>query len=185
MTRPSETSFSLPRLLSWAGIVLLIGLLTLSRLGASDVCGGSEAIMGVFVQQMVERHQLLFPLDNCEVPMYKPPLFHWSSAALDYLRGEHVVTAFNLRLPSAIYATAGAVLTMLFAFTLLGFRGALLSGVILAGSYQYISQGRIGLVDMTLTFFESLSLYAFLWWFLAEDAAPVALARKRRLPRSW
>src|SRR5271155_3288379 len=100
------------QLLPMAAIVLLVALLTLSRLGASDVCGGSEAVMGVFVQQMVENDQLLFPLDNCQVPMYKPPLFHWSSAALDYLRGERAVTAYNLRLPSALYATGGAILTM-------------------------------------------------------------------------
>jgi 4-amino-4-deoxy-L-arabinose transferase-like glycosyltransferase len=162
-----------------AAIALLVAMLTLGRLGASDVCGGSEAVMGVFVQQMVEHHELLFPLDNCRVPMYKPPLFHWTSAALDFLRGKKAVTAFNLRLPSALYAIAGAILTMLFASKMLGTRGGLLSGAILAGSYQYISQGRIGLVDMTLTFFEALSLYAFLWWFLMEPESPTALRRKR------
>ena len=162
-----------------AAIALLVAILTLGRLGASDVCGGSEAVMGVFVQQMVEHHQLLFPLDNCQVPMYKPPLFHWTSTALDYVRGKHAVTAFNLRLPSALYAIAGAILTMLFASKLLGAPGGLLSGAILAGSYQYISQGRIGLVDMTLTFFEALSLYAFLWWFLIEPESPTALRHKR------
>jgi 4-amino-4-deoxy-L-arabinose transferase-like glycosyltransferase len=169
------------QLLPMAAIALLVAILTLSRLGASDVCGGSEAVMGVFVQQMVEHDQLLFPLDNCQVPMYKPPLFHWTSTALDYLRDENAVTAFNLRLPFALYATAGAILTMLFAFKLLGVRGGLLSGAILACSYQYISQGRIGLVDMTLTFFEALSLYAFLWWFLIDREAPAALRHKRAL----
>jgi 4-amino-4-deoxy-L-arabinose transferase-like glycosyltransferase len=166
------------QLLELAAIALLVALLALNRLGASDVCGGSEAVMGVFVQQMVEHDQLLFPLDNCKVPMYKPPLFHWTSGVLDYLRGESVVTSFNLRLPSALYATAGAIVTMVFAFKLLGIRGGLLSGAILAGSYQYISQGRIGLVDMTLTFFETLSLYAFFWWFLTDAEAPTARLRR-------
>jgi len=181
MIRRPMISGKAAQLLAMAAIIALVALLTLNRLGASDVCGGSEAVMGVFVQQMVEHDQLLFPLDNCQVPMYKPPLFHWTSSALDYLRGENVVTAFNLRLPSALYATAGAILTMFFALNLLGVRGAILSGAILAGSYQYISQGRIGLVDMTLTFFEALSLYAFLWWFLIDTDAPAALRHKRRL----
>jgi 4-amino-4-deoxy-L-arabinose transferase-like glycosyltransferase len=181
MIRRPMISGKAAQLLAMAAIIALVALLTLNRLGASDVCGGSEAVMGVFVQQMVEHDQLLFPLDNCQVPMYKPPLFHWTSSALDYLSGENVVTAFNLRLPSALYATAGAILTMFFALNLLGVRGAILSGAILAGSYQYISQGRIGLVDMTLTFFEALSLYAFLWWFLIDTDAPAALRHKRRL----
>jgi len=168
------------QLLQLAALALLVALLTLNRLGASDVCEGSEAVMAVFVQQMVEHDQLLFPLDNCKVPMYKPPLFHWTSSALDYLRGETIVTPFNLRLPSALYATAGAILTMAFAFNLLGLRGGLLAGAILAGSYQYISQGRIGLVDMTLTFFETVALYAFFWWFLSEGET-CSMRRRRYL----
>jgi 4-amino-4-deoxy-L-arabinose transferase-like glycosyltransferase len=164
-----RNSLSPGRLLPIAAIALLIGVLTINRLGASDVCGGSEATMAVFVQQMVEHGELLFPLDNCHVPMYKPPLFHWTSFALDKISGHDVVTAFNLRLPSALYAIAGAILTMLFAAALLGTRGAILSGLILAGSFQFVSQGRIGLVDMTLTFFEALALYSFFWWFSLEN----------------
>ena len=46
---------------------------------------------------------------------------------------------------------------------LLGPRGAILAGLILCGSYQYISQARIGLVDMTLTFWRPWRA-AFLWF---------------------
>jgi len=173
-----RNSLSSGQLLPIAAIALLIGVLTINRLGASDICGGSEATMAVFVQQMVEHGELLFPLDNCRMPMYKPPLFHWSSFALDKISGQHLVTAFNLRLPSALYATAGAIFTMLFAAGLLGTRGAILSGLILAGSFQFVSQGRIGLVDMTLTFFEALALYSFLWWLSLENDATAMRTRR-------
>jgi 4-amino-4-deoxy-L-arabinose transferase-like glycosyltransferase len=153
------------RALPIAGITLLLALLTLNRLGASDVCGGSEAAMAVYVQQMIEDHKLLFPLDNCAIPMYKPPLYHWTATGLARLLDENTATPFNLRLPSALYAIGGAILTMAFAAYLLEIRGAILAGLILCGSYQYISQARIGLVDMTLTFCETLALYAFFWWF--------------------
>ena len=143
----------------FAAIVLLMALLTLNRLGASDVCGGSEAAMAVYVQQMVEDHRLLFPLDNCTIPMYKPPLYHWTATGLAHLLREDTATPFNLRLPSALYAIGGAMLTMALAMSLLGPRGAILAGLILCGSYQYISQARIGLVDMTLTFCETLALF--------------------------
>ncbi|HUN57105.1 MAG TPA: phospholipid carrier-dependent glycosyltransferase [Candidatus Binataceae bacterium] len=160
------------RALPLAGITLLLAILTLNRLGASDVCGGSEAAMAVYVQQMVEDHRLLFPLDNCTIPMYKPPLYHWTATGLADLLHEETATSFNLRLPSALYAIGGAMLTMAFAASLLGLRGAILAGLILCGSYQYVSQARIGLVDMTLTFCETLSLYAFFWWFaLDRDSA--------------
>ncbi|MBV8454905.1 MAG: glycosyltransferase family 39 protein, partial [Deltaproteobacteria bacterium] len=165
------------RMLTLAAIVLLLALLTLNRLGASDVCGGSEAAMAVYVQRMVEHDQLLFPLDNCTIPMYKPPLYHWTAAALASLLGQGAATPANLRLPSALYAIGGAVLTMVFAANLLGSRGANLAGLILCGSYQYISQARIGLVDMTLTFCETLALYTFFYWF-AFARAPNAAWRR-------
>ncbi len=173
-----RNSLSPGRLLPIAAIALLMGLLTINRLGASDVCGGSEATMAVYVQRMVEHGELLFPLDNCRVPMYKPPLFHWTSFALDKMSGQDVVTSFNLRLPSALYATAGAILTMLFAASLLGTRGAILSGLVLAGSFQYVSQGRIGLVDMTLAFYEALALYSFFWWFSLEGDSGAMRSRR-------
>jgi 4-amino-4-deoxy-L-arabinose transferase-like glycosyltransferase len=169
------------RWLPLAAIALLITTLTLTRLGASDVCGGSEAIMGVFVQQMVESNELLFPLDNCSEPMYKPPLYHWTAAAIAFVSRESTVDSFNLRIPSAIYAIVGAILTMYFAQGLLEMRGAILSGLILASSFQYITLARIGLVDMTLTFFETLSLFAFFWWWNSSAGDRVSASSKKQL----
>src|SRR5271168_1864812 len=164
-------------------IALLIAVLALHRLGAGDVCTGNEAVEGVFVQQMVEHGHLLFPVENGNVPMYKPPLFHWTAVAIDRLAGIRKVTAANLRLPSALYAIAGAVLTMLFAYEVLGLEAAVLAGLALAASYQYISQGRFGRVDMTLCFFESLALFAFLWWLPRDPASSGPAARfESKLP---
>lgn len=150
-------------------VAILVGALLFNRIGASDVCNANEAVEGVFVQQMVEHGKLLFPLENGTAPMFKPPLFHWTAAGIDYVAGIHKVTAANLRFPSALYALAGAILTMLFAYGILGIEGALLAGLALAGSYQYIVLGRFGRVDMTLCFFETVALFAFLRW-LPRDA---------------
>jgi 4-amino-4-deoxy-L-arabinose transferase-like glycosyltransferase len=146
-----------------SAILFVTAALVLNRLGAAEVCGANEAIEGVFVQQMVEHGALLFPLENGSAPMYKPPLFHWTARALDRIGGARKVTAFNLRLPSALYAIAGVVLTMSFAWAPLGEAGALLAGMILAASYQYVSEARVGRVDMTLCFFETLSIMSSLW----------------------
>jgi 4-amino-4-deoxy-L-arabinose transferase-like glycosyltransferase len=160
----------LPSAAAILAITLVIAVLTLHRLGAGDVCTGNEAVEGVFVQQMVEHDHLLFPVENGNIPMYKPPLFHWTAVAIDRLAGIRKVTAANLRLPAALYAIGGALLTMVFAYQIFGLDVAILAGLSLAASYQYISQGRFGRVDMALCFFESLSLFAFLWW-LPRDAA--------------
>src|SRR5208283_1415716 len=104
-------SARIPPAAAFVAITLVIAVLTLHRLGAGDVCTGNEAVEGVFVQEMVE---------HGNVPMYKPPLFHWTAVAIDRLAGIRKVTAANLRLPSALYAIAGAVLTMLLAYEVFG-----------------------------------------------------------------
>ena len=159
-------------------VTILALALMLLRLGARDVCSGNEAVEGVFVQQMVEHDDYLFPLENGRVPMYKPPLFHWTATVIDRAAAMHAVTAFNLRLPSVLYGAAGVILTMLFAYEVLGLWGALLAGLTLAGSYQYITQGRFGRVDMTLAFFEALSLFSFLWWLGAKPTERPSFAQE-------
>src|SRR5438552_4126556 len=159
--------------LAMLAIVAAAALLTLHRLGAADVCGVNEAVEGVFLQQMVEHGALLFPVENGRSPMYKPPLFHWTAAAVDQLAGMRKVTSFNLRLPAALYAVAGVALTIAFASSFLTPPGALLAGLILCGSYQYVEQGRIGRVDMTLCFCETLALFAFMWWYAPPDRPPL------------
>jgi len=153
-----------PAVATIIAIAIVTALLMLHRLGDADVCTGNEAVEGVFVQQMVEHGHLLFPVENGKVPMYKPPLFHWTAVAIDRIAGIRKVTARNLRLPSALYAICGVILTMLFAYLFLGADAAILAGLALAASYQYVSQGRYGRVDMTLCFFETAALFAFLWW---------------------
>jgi 4-amino-4-deoxy-L-arabinose transferase-like glycosyltransferase len=150
--------------LMMGAILIAAAILLFNRLGAADICTGNEAVEAVFVQQMVEHGHLLFPLENGKQPMYKPPLFHWTATALDRVTGQHRVTAGNLRAAAALYALAGIAMTMAFAMWLLGTDAALLAGLILAGSYQYIDQGRFARVDMTLCFFEAAALFAFVWW---------------------
>jgi 4-amino-4-deoxy-L-arabinose transferase-like glycosyltransferase len=150
--------------IAFAAIVALALLLTLYRLGAADVCSYNEAIEGLFVQQMVEHGGGLFPLANGRDAMYKPPLFHFTALVIDRVAGIHQVTAFNLRLPAALYASACMILIVVFTYTTFSRGAAPLAGLVLLASYQYVSQGRFGRVDMTLTFCEALTLTSFLWW---------------------
>jgi 4-amino-4-deoxy-L-arabinose transferase-like glycosyltransferase len=157
--------------------VFIAAALVLNRLNAAEVCGSNEAVEGIFVQQMAEHGKLLFPLENGHAPMYKPPLFHWTATTIDYLFGIKKVTPFNLRLPAALYAIAGVILAIKFSWDFIGPGAAWLTGLILCGSYQYIEQGRIGRVDMTLCFFETLSLMAFMWWYADEHRAELGWLR--------
>jgi len=168
--RPRRPPLRWSQRLALAAAVAAIAAVSLHRLGAADVCGANEAVEAVFLQQMVEHGRLLFPLENGVAPMYKPPLFHWTAVALDRLAGIHRVTAWNLRLPTALYAIAGVILTLAFALDFLSPNAAALAGLILAGSYQYVENARIGRVDMTLAFCETLALFAFAWWYAPRGA---------------
>ncbi len=147
-----------------AAIAAVAAVLTLHDLGGADICFGNEAHDGMTVQLMVEQGELLSPLPGGIEPIAKPPLFHWTSTALHTLLGIHKVTPRSLRLAAALYAVAGVVLTMAFAWWALGPRGAVLAGLALVASHYYIEKGRLGRVDMTLTFFESLGIFSFAWW---------------------
>src|ERR1700674_3896280 len=175
---PAEHSGSARRLGVIVALAGLVAFLTINRLGASDVCGSNEAAEAVFLQQMVEDGKLLLPLDDGVDPMYKPPLFHWTATALDRILDIDHVTPFNLRLASALYATAGVALTAGLALTRLGTGGAVISGLVLAASYEYVSLGRAGRVDITLTFYELLSLVSFLAWLETSESSD-SLRRRR------
>ena len=145
-------------------VVLVFALEIFQRLDASDVCVGNEAVEGLVVERLVERGEPVVPAALGSPVVYKPPLFHWTAAALHRLAGVTVVTATTLRATSAVYALGGLVLTILVSVRVLGVRAALLAALTLAASYQYVAEARFGRVDMALTFYEWAALVAFLGW---------------------
>src|SRR5712671_2407711 len=93
------------------GAVLLVGAaLFLFRLGAAELCSSNEAVEGLAVQQMVEHGELLAPVLNGHAPMFKPPLFHWTAAAIARALGVHEATEITVRLPSVVFALACVLL---------------------------------------------------------------------------
>ncbi|MGH7864471.1 MAG: ArnT family glycosyltransferase, partial [Candidatus Binataceae bacterium] len=160
-------------------IVILAAVLTLHDLGGADICFGNEAHDGMTVQLMVERGQLLSPLPGVNEPIAKPPLFHWTSTAIHRVLGIVKVTPGSLRLAAALYGIAGVALTMAFAWWALGPRLAVFAGLTLIASYYYIEKARLGRVDMTLTFFESLAIFTFAWWLDRDEGAAGTLGEQR------
>ena len=166
---------------AWIVCVLIAAvalIMTTYRLG-HQICRGNEALEAIFVRQMVE-HGQFFALENGQSPMYKPPLFHWSGYLIDKVIGAHQVTPFNFRLPSVLYGAATVALTMAFTYPILGPGGAIIAGLTLLGEHQFVRLARIGRVDMTLTFFEMLALFGFLWWIRTlpdRESAPASAPR--------
>jgi 4-amino-4-deoxy-L-arabinose transferase-like glycosyltransferase len=145
-----------------------------------DVCRDAEGNQGLIVQQMVEHGVLWFPRENGQVPMRKPPLHLWLTAAIAYFNGTTEVDAFDLRLPSVMLALAGIALTIGFAWKLLGPRAGVLAGLMLAATHQYMQRGRAGRPDIAVTFFDTLALMSFVWWLALQDAEAGSRDETRR-----
>ncbi len=174
--RPVHEPKAWRRRLAAGAILAGLAVLLAQRVGEADVCTGIEAVEGLVVQRMSSHAEWLFPRQNSGQPTFKPPLFHWSAVALQHALGLAETTSRSLRLTSGAFALATACATMLLARALLGGDGALLAGLALAASAQFVGEGRFGRVDMALTFFETVALAAFVGWLgVRARSAPVAL----------
>jgi len=93
-------------------------------------------------------------------PYYeKPPLMFWTIAAFSLPFGD--VTEFTARLPSILGALATLLLTFLLADRMYGKRVAFASSVILMTMALFWWQARTAQIDMYLTAWTTLSLFAF------------------------
>ena len=161
-----------PRFLVLLGASLLIFVVPIFFL---DIVGFNEAQDGLRVHALVSSGQegigsWLFP------SVRKPPLFYWLGATLAWLQGG-VVDAVSIRLPSALFATAGVLVTWWLGSRIVA-SAAYPAAFILLTSPLYVEQGRIARPDMALCFFVTLSLAVF---FLIYQQQVVA----KRLRLAW
>lgn len=140
-------------------LLLLCGALYVPYLGAAPFFNKGEPREAMAVQDIVRRGEWLVPLKRATDVPSKPPLFHWSAAAVYYLTGN--LDEATVRLPSALFATLGVLLLYFFARVLFTPDIALLAGAILASTIVYQDQALDARVDMTLCFFVMLSLVFF------------------------
>ena len=160
-TRPSVVAL---------GVVLLAGAaMLIFRLSAAEICSSNEAVEALAVQQMVEHGEVLAPVLNGHAPMFKPPLFHWTAAAIAHGLGAAKVSELTVRLPSVAFGLACVLFTIVFVRSWLGLANAILSGIVLLAAYQFVGEARFGRVDMALTCCESLALFAMIAWIARAD----------------
>src|SRR5918998_5029043 len=94
-------------------LLLLCGALYFPYLDAAPFFTKGEPREAMAVQDIVRRGEWLVPLKRATDVPSKPPLFHWSAAAVSYLTGN--LDEATVRLPSALYATLGVLLLYFFA----------------------------------------------------------------------
>ncbi len=140
-------------------LIVLCGALYFPYLGSTPFFDKGEPREALAVQDIVQRGEWLVPLKRATDVPSKPPLFHWS-AALTY-QVTHKLDEVTIRFPSALYATLGVLLIYWLGRKLFDAKIALLAGAILATTLLYTNQALSARVDMTLSFFVTLSLALF------------------------
>ena len=166
---PALRRETVPDVVALSAVLLVGAAILIFRLGAAEICSSNEAVEALVVQQMVEHGELLAPVLNGHAPMFKPPLFHWTATAIASGLGIPAATELTVRLPSVAFGLVCVLFTMVFVRSWLGLPNAILSGIVLLATFQFVVEARFGRVDMALTCCESLALFAMIAWLTRAD----------------
>ncbi len=146
-------------------------VIQLCFIGLPSFIGGSEAREAQVIEVILRSNEWVLPLRNGIIPS-KPPLFHWTGAALALIAGG--VSEFLARLPSHLYALGVLVCCGYVAYqlALLGRasegsqharRAAMLAPGILALTYGFHQMASLAVVDMSFCFCAWAAFGALLW----------------------
>ena len=119
-----------------------------------------EAIVAL---NMLESGNWIMPRNSVGEIAYKPPLMHWTIAAVSALWGN--VTEFTSRVPSAIAFILLTMSTYVFFFRHSDRRNALLATALTFTGYELHRMGYNCRVDMMLTAFIVMAMYDLYAWF--------------------
>lgn len=116
--------------------------------------------------EIIKNHNWIVPQFNYENRFDKPILFYWFIAASYKIFG---ISDFTSRLPSAICALLCVLFTWYVSKKVFGNKVALLSGIVLATSIEYVLLGRRAATDMSLCLLFSATMYSiFLSYFIKD-----------------
>ena len=143
-------------LLSLLGAVVVFVLLY--QLGGAALFEPDEGRNSEKAREILVLNDWVTPHENFHAVLDKPMFFYWLIALFYKLFG---VSEWAARLPSALAALACVLVVYHFARARWGWWVALWSALILLTSTEFFILARIVLFDMTLTFLETLALWAF------------------------
>ena len=148
--------------------VLLLGFLLtgvagiyLLGLGRLPLFGRDEALYAEAAREMLASGDWITPRVNGVFFFEKPPLNYWLAAISYRLLG---VSPLAARLPAALLAIATILITTTIGARVWGRRAGLLAGLALATSLQMAMIGRMGIMDVPLTFLVTAALFAYARW---------------------
>lgn len=164
----------------WINIAIVLcvaGIIMFSYLGLQPLWDPDEPVYAETAQEMLQFRDLISPRIYGEFWYDKPPMYYWLVAGAFKIFG---IGEFAARFPSALLAVGGAMLVYLSGRKLFSERAGLLAALILATSLEYFYLGNAAVTDMTLTFFLTAALLAFLHrkYYLLYGCAALAVVTK-------
>lgn len=144
------------------------------NLGGWDLWNPDEPRYAEVAREMMLRGDWFIPHLNGELYYDKPPMFFWFIAIASRVTGK--LDATSARLPSAFFGLMTVWLLYLLGKRIKDAQAGLLSGLILATSAEYFWLARRANIDVTLTFFVTLSIVLFLMGMKAQRWATAFFA---------
>jgi 4-amino-4-deoxy-L-arabinose transferase-like glycosyltransferase len=138
-------------------LIILAGILFFFNLGATSLWDPDEPRQAIMAREMMDRGDYIRPYLNGIPYLEKPPFYSWMIMAAAKVSG--TVDEFSSRAPSALAALLLVVMTFLLGCKLGDERAGFFSGLVLATNYQFLSNARESVMDMTFAFFIGLAIY--------------------------
>lgn len=140
-------------------MLALLALFFVFGLFDHSLWSANDTREGAMIAAMARGGSWTLPLLNGEPYLEKPPLLHWTGAALCRLTGR--VNEGLVRLPAALFGFGSVVLLWLFGRALGRERAGLLAAALCSTALLMTEYSKIVLTDTALTFVVMLSLWLF------------------------
>ncbi|HXJ37127.1 MAG TPA: glycosyltransferase family 39 protein [Candidatus Eisenbacteria bacterium] len=111
------------------------------------------------VQGALRGDDIVLPRPDAQHLPSKPPLFHWLAAVAIAFAGR--ANEFAVRLPSVVLGALAVALTTLVAAHAYGVAAGCIAAVVLGSSFEWMRAATQSRVDMTLTFFVIVAIWAW------------------------
>jgi 4-amino-4-deoxy-L-arabinose transferase-like glycosyltransferase len=153
----------------YQALAVLLTLLWLATLGARPLFNPDEGRYAEIPREMQSGGDWVVPHLNGLAYIEKPPLQYWATALSFRLLGPN---EFAARLYTALTALGTILLAWLAARRLWGYEAGWRAAAVLSGMLIFVVLGQLLSLDMSLTFYMTLSLVAFLSAQRATQARP-------------
>ncbi len=160
MSREIRNRLLTGRLLPRVLLVVLGALAFFPGIGDRALWNPDEPRYAEVAREMVASGEFLVPHLNGAIYTHKPPLLFWSIAGAGALTGRGVDEA-AARIPSAVAATLTLPVVYSIGTTLFNPAAGWLSALAFGSSVKILWQGRVGQIDMLLTFLVTVAVWFF------------------------